>query len=32
MGEAQELLRPFRFNRFKRGELHPSSRSPFPWS
>ena len=32
MGEAQELLRPFRFERFQKGELHPSSRSPFPWS
>ena len=32
MGEAQELLRPFRFERFQKGELHPSSKSPFPWS
>ena len=32
MGEAQELLRPFRFGRFQKGELHPSSKSPFPWS
>jgi hypothetical protein len=32
MGEEQELLRPFRFDRFARGELHPTSRSPFPWS
>jgi glycine/D-amino acid oxidase-like deaminating enzyme len=32
MGEEQELLRPFRFGRFARGELHPTSNSPFPWS
>ena len=32
MGEAQELLRPFRFGRFQKGELHPSSKSPFPRS
>ncbi len=32
MGEEQELLRPFRFERFARGELHPTSHSPFPWS
>jgi glycine/D-amino acid oxidase-like deaminating enzyme len=32
MGEEQELLRPFRFNRYETGELHPVSNSPFPWS
>jgi glycine/D-amino acid oxidase-like deaminating enzyme len=32
MGEAQALLKPFRFDRFARGELHPTSHSPFPWS
>jgi glycine/D-amino acid oxidase-like deaminating enzyme len=32
MGEEQELLRPFRFARFAKGELHPTSNSPFPWS
>ena len=32
MGEEQKLLKPFRFNRFEKGELHPSSNSPFPWS
>lgn len=32
MGERQELLEPFRFSRFERGELHPTSNSPFPWS
>ena len=31
-GEAQELLAPFRFDRFERGDLHPTSSSPFPWS
>ena len=32
MGENQELLEPFRFSRFKKGELHPVSNSPYPWS
>ena len=32
LGEPQELLGPFRFNRYNRGELHPTSSSPFPWS
>ena len=32
MGDEQRLLKPFRFNRFEKGELHPSSNSPFPWS
>ena len=32
LGERQELLEPFRFSRFQRGELHPVSNSPFPWS
>jgi len=32
MGEAQDLLKPFRFGRFEKGELHPTSHSPFPWS
>jgi glycine/D-amino acid oxidase-like deaminating enzyme len=32
LGEPQELLEPFRFNRFARGALHPISNSPFPWS
>jgi len=32
MGEAQDLLEPFRFARYERGELHPTSSSPFPWS
>ena len=32
LGEEQELLAPFRFARYERGELHPTSNSPFPWS
>ena len=32
MGEKSSLLQPFRFARFARGELHPTSHSPFPWS
>ena len=32
MGDEQKLLKPFRFDRFEKGELHPSSNSPFPWS
>ncbi|NND83356.1 MAG: FAD-binding oxidoreductase [Gammaproteobacteria bacterium] len=27
-----ELLKPFRFSRYAKGELHPVSNSPFPWS
>ena len=32
MGEKSALLEPFRFARFAKGELHPTSHSPFPWS
>lgn len=32
LGEEQELLKPFRFDRYEKGELHPVSHSPFPWS
>ncbi|MBL4768745.1 MAG: FAD-binding oxidoreductase [Rhodobacteraceae bacterium] len=32
LGEKQELLEPFRFARFAKGELHPMSNSPYPWS
>jgi glycine/D-amino acid oxidase-like deaminating enzyme len=32
MGEKSRLLEPFRFGRFAKGELHPTSHSPFPWS
>ena len=32
LGEPQALLKPFRFDRYEKGELHPVSHSPFPWS
>jgi glycine/D-amino acid oxidase-like deaminating enzyme len=32
VGEPQELLAPFRFDRYRTGKLHPTSNSPFPWS
>ncbi len=32
MGDEQDLLKPFRFGRYEKGELHPVSNSPFPWS
>jgi glycine/D-amino acid oxidase-like deaminating enzyme len=32
LGEQQELLEPFRFGRYRTGDLHPVSNSPFPWS
>ena len=32
LGEPQALLAPFRFARYRSGELHPTSNSPFPWS
>ena len=32
LGEPQSLLAPFRFGRYGRGDLHPVSHSPFPWS
>ncbi|MDY6861846.1 MAG: FAD-binding oxidoreductase [Thermodesulfobacteriota bacterium] len=32
LGENQALLRPFRFDRYKKGRLLPVSNSPFPWS
>ncbi|MBA3618175.1 MAG: FAD-binding oxidoreductase [Acidothermales bacterium] len=32
LGEPQQLLAPFSFARYERGELHPTSSSPFPWS
>jgi glycine/D-amino acid oxidase-like deaminating enzyme len=31
-GEKQSLLKPFRFERYAKGKLHPVSNSPFPWS
>ncbi|MGF1626078.1 MAG: monomeric sarcosine oxidase, partial [Alphaproteobacteria bacterium] len=32
VGEASQLLAPFRFSRYAEGKLHPTSNSPFPWS
>ena len=32
LGDEQDLLKPFRFDRFSKGELHPVSNSPYPWS
>src|SRR5579859_5755898 len=32
LGERQGLLEPFRFDRYRTGQLHPTSHSPFPWS
>ena len=32
MGHPAALLAPFRFSRYEKGELHPVSNSPFPWS
>lgn len=32
LGEEHALLKPFRFERYAKGELHPVSNSPFPWS
>jgi hypothetical protein len=32
MGEEQELLKPFRHDRYEKGNLLPESNSPFPWS
>jgi glycine/D-amino acid oxidase-like deaminating enzyme len=31
-GERSSLLRPFAYERFATGELHPVSHSPYPWS
>ncbi|MFT5110779.1 MAG: glycine/D-amino acid oxidase-like deaminating enzyme [Parasphingorhabdus sp.] len=31
-GESSSLLTPFRFDRYAKGEMHPVSNSPFPWS
>ncbi len=31
-GEPQRLLTPFRFERYRTGELFPVSHSPYPWS
>lgn len=31
-GRPSRLLEPFRFSRYAKGDLHPVSNSPFPWS
>lgn len=31
-GEHSSLLHPFRYERFRTGDLHPVSHSPYPWS
>jgi hypothetical protein len=31
-GEHSSLLHPFRYGRFRTGDLHPVSHSPYPWS
>ena len=32
MGEDQERLKPFRFDRYEKGKPLTESNSPFPWS
>ena len=32
LGQRSELLKPFQFDRYQKGNLHPVSKSPFPWS
>ncbi len=32
LGDHSSLLHPFRFERFRTGDLHPVSSSPYPWS
>ncbi len=32
MGGDSALLEPFRYGRYAKGELHPASNSPYPWS
>ncbi|MCG6880173.1 MAG: hypothetical protein LJE96_13630 [Deltaproteobacteria bacterium] len=32
LGDKQALLEPFRLDRYGKGNLHPVSHSPFPWS
>jgi hypothetical protein len=31
-GAKSRLLEPFRYDRYAKGELHPVSNSPYPWS
>ena len=32
LGKESALLKPFRFERYASGDLHPVSNSPYPWS
>jgi glycine/D-amino acid oxidase-like deaminating enzyme len=32
LDQPSRLLEPFRFARYAKGELHPVSNSPYPWS
>ena len=32
LGAPSTLLKPFAYGRFAKGELHPVSNSPYPWS
>ena len=32
MGQSSDLLKPFSFDRYAQGNVHPTSNSPFPWS
>ena len=32
LGEKSQIPESFRFNRYSKGNLHPRSKSPFPWS
>ena len=32
LGKESNLLNPVIFDRYKNGNLHPTSNSPFPWS
>ncbi|RWD51026.1 FAD-binding oxidoreductase [Mesorhizobium sp.] len=32
LGHESRLLKPFRLGRYEKGELHPTSNSPYPWS
>lgn len=31
MGDESAILHPFRYSRFAEGDLHPVSKSPYPW-
>ena len=32
LANKSQILKSFRFDRFEKGNLHPRSKSPFPWS